>query len=113
MGFRENLKDELLFAGMKVKDLAVLSGVKKQTLDSYLRESSNTPSVENAVRIAKALDVTVEYLVTGTDSRSDSGLASLHPDTRILLKTLDTLPPESRRTVIRTALFLAEALTGK
>ncbi|MCL2804776.1 MAG: helix-turn-helix domain-containing protein [Treponema sp.] len=67
MGFRENLKAELAYSDMRVKELAALSGIKKQTIDSYLRENSYTPSVENAVSIARALGVSVEYLVTGEE----------------------------------------------
>jgi len=67
MGFRENLKAELAFVDMRVKELANLSGVKKQTIDSYLREDNYTPSVENAINIARVLGVSVEYLVTGEE----------------------------------------------
>jgi transcriptional regulator with XRE-family HTH domain len=70
MGFRENLKAELTYTDMKVKELAELSGVKKQTIDSYLRENSYTPSVETAVSIAQALGVSVEYLVTGKEKKT-------------------------------------------
>ena len=68
MGFRENLKIELTYADMRVKELAKLSGVKKQTIDSYLRENGYVPSVETAVKIARALGVSVEYLVTGDET---------------------------------------------
>jgi hypothetical protein len=37
MGFRENLKTELAYADMPVRELAALSGVKKQTIDSYAK----------------------------------------------------------------------------
>jgi len=67
MGFRENLKEQLSFSGMYVKELAELSGVKKQTIDSYLNTNGCVPSADTAVAIAKALGVTVEYLVTGKD----------------------------------------------
>jgi transcriptional regulator with XRE-family HTH domain len=72
MGFRENLKAELTYIDMKVKELAVLSGIKKSTIDSYLRENSYTPSVSAAVAIARALGVSVEYLVTGKDIKRKS-----------------------------------------
>ena len=65
MGFKENLKDQLNYSGMYVKELAALSGVKKQTIDSYLNVNSCMPSAEAAVAIARVLDVSVEYLVTG------------------------------------------------
>ena len=67
MGFKENLKDQLNFSGMYVKELAALSGVKKQTIDSYLNVNSCMPSAEAAVAIARVLDVSVEYLVTGQE----------------------------------------------
>ena len=67
MGFKENLKDELSFSGMYVKELASLSGVKKQTIDSYLNVHSCMPSADAAVAIAKVLGVSVEYLVTGKE----------------------------------------------
>jgi len=68
MGFRENLKAQLVYSDIRVKELAKLSGIKKSTIDSYLREDSYTPSVENAVSIARALGVSVEYLVTGKET---------------------------------------------
>jgi len=69
MGFRENLKEQLSFSGMYVKELAVLSGVKKQTIDSYLNTQNCMPSADIAVAIAKALGVSVEYLVTGMENK--------------------------------------------
>lgn len=67
MGFKENLKIELDYKGMKVKELSFISGVNKRTLDQYLSSAEKMPSAENAVKIAAALDVSVEYLVTGKD----------------------------------------------
>jgi len=67
MGFRENLKEELDFSGMYVKELAALSGVKKQTIDSYLKVNNCMPSADAAVAIAQVLGVSVEYLVTGKE----------------------------------------------
>lgn len=68
MGFRENLKDELKYQGILVKELAEKSGVPKGTIDHYLAEKNTAPIAENAVKIAQALNVTVEYLVTGKNS---------------------------------------------
>lgn len=65
MGFRENLKDELIYKGIQTKELATLTGISLNTLNHYLVQNAASPSVENAVKIAKALNVTVEYLVTG------------------------------------------------
>ena len=72
MGFKENLKEQLSFSGMYVKELAALSGVKKQTIDSYLSVQGCIPSADAAVAIAQALGVSVEYLVTGSETKQKS-----------------------------------------
>jgi transcriptional regulator with XRE-family HTH domain len=69
MGFRDNLKQELSFSGMLVKELAVVSGVQKRALDTYLlSENASMPPADTAVKIARALGVSVEYLVTGEET---------------------------------------------
>lgn len=67
MGFRENLKEELTFKDIQTKELAARTGISLNTLNHYLVQNSASPSVENAVKIASALGVSVEYLVTGMD----------------------------------------------
>jgi transcriptional regulator with XRE-family HTH domain len=74
MGFRENLKNELSYNSILVKELAFVSGVPRRTIDKYLTEHGSIPSAENAVKIAQALGVTVEYLVTG---RQGTGIAQI------------------------------------
>ena len=65
MGFRENLKSELTYQDILVKELAEKTGIPKRSLDNYLREKGSMPPADYAVLIAKALNTTVEYLVTG------------------------------------------------
>ncbi len=67
MGFRENLKDELTFKDIQTKELAAKTGISLNTLNHYLVQNSTSPSAENAVKIANALGVSVEYLVTGKE----------------------------------------------
>jgi transcriptional regulator with XRE-family HTH domain len=52
---------------MLVKELAERSGVSKHSLDNYLSVRGQLPSVEAAAKIAGALGVTVEYLVSGAE----------------------------------------------
>jgi len=68
MGFAENLKQELTYNGMLKKELAAAAGVHKRAIDTYVRTKASMPPADIAVKIAKALGVTVEYLVTGEDS---------------------------------------------
>jgi transcriptional regulator with XRE-family HTH domain len=89
MGFRENLKSELVYQGMLVKELARLSGISRHTLDNYLNVRGHIPSADIAVKIARALGVSVEYLVTGEEtSREKAGLdrepLALPEDSRLL-----------------------------
>ena len=67
MGFGENLKQELTYNGMLKKELSAASGVHKRSIDTYVRTRASMPPADTAVKIAKALGVTVEYLVTGED----------------------------------------------
>jgi len=68
MGFRENLKSELTYLDMPVKELAAKSGINKLTIDHWLSAKGKIPTLERGVKIAQALGVSVEYLVTGEDS---------------------------------------------
>lgn len=66
MSFAENLKELLDSKEIEVKELAHGTGISKNTLDNYLSGQKSIPNAENAVKIAKFLGTTVEYLVTGT-----------------------------------------------
>jgi len=68
MSFRENLKDELKYQDIRVKELAEKAGISKRVIDHYLAEKCTEPQAETAVKIAKVLGVSVEYLVTGFDN---------------------------------------------
>ncbi len=68
MQFRDNLKSELDFQDIKVKELAARTGISRRTIDQYLSSAAKMPSAENAVKIAQVLGVSVEYLVTGKPS---------------------------------------------
>jgi transcriptional regulator with XRE-family HTH domain len=106
MGFKENLKAELSYQGILVKELANLSGIKKHTIDNYLNTHNSIPSAEAAVRIARVLGVTVEYLVTGEEGGREKQTPVLVPDLRLLLKTAGELDEKHRR----IALALIRAL---
>ena len=77
MSFGENLKQELAYSGMLKKELAAKSGVHKRAIDTYVRTNSSMPPADSAVKIAKALGVTVEYLVTGENSSTPKEIGRL------------------------------------
>ena len=107
MGFRENLKSQLEYSGMLVKELAARSGVKKKTLDSYLGNRGYIPSVEAAVSIAKALGVSVEFLVTGKD-RGERPLSSLPLDLQEIVLVSGQLTAKDRFIILNLARLLKD-----
>ena len=113
MSFKENLKAELTYTGIHVKELAELSGIKKQTIDSYLRENNYTPSVVAAVNIARALGVSVEYLVDGKKTTDREISPSLKHELSLLLKHIEQLSKEDRKVVIDNALNLIKTFQGR
>jgi transcriptional regulator with XRE-family HTH domain len=108
MGFRENLKQEMAYLDMPVKQLAALSGVKPQTIASYLGARAKIPSALAAVQIAQALDVSVEYLVTGKESAARRKSPPLSPDMRNLLKIVVGLDATDRKIVVQVAAMLKD-----
>ena len=106
MGFKENLKAELSFSGMLVKELAARSGIKKKTIDSYMGTKCYTPSVENAVKIAKALGVSVEYMVTGMDTVKKLPRSSLPSDIQEIVLVTRQLNMKDRDVILNLARFL-------
>jgi len=98
MGFRENLKSELSFQGILVKELSSQTGIKKRTLDNYLREKGNLPSVDIAVKIAEALNVSVEFLVTGKERKSAlENTENYTADVRILAKKISKMNQNEKK----------------
>ena len=91
MGFKENLKDELKYQGMLVKELTDKTGIPKGTIDHYLAEKNTAPIAENAVKIAQALNVSVEYLVTGKESISNNEDIQYSSQVRLLTTKLSRM----------------------
>ena len=89
MGFRENLKDELKYQDIRVKELADRTGISKRAIDHYLAEKYTEPTAETAVKIAKELGVSVEYLVTGKNSDIPD---TIKPEIVNLIRDINHLP---------------------
>ena len=86
--FRHNLRNELDFQSLTVKELSAKTGIPKSTLDCYLGSRAVMPPADIAVRIAKALNVSVEFLVTGTKVIPEKDVSS--EEQNRLLKTIMT-----------------------
>jgi len=107
MSFRENLKSQLEYSGMLIKELAASSGVKKKTIESYLGSTTAyIPSAEAAVSIARALGVSVEYLVTGKDPAKNTSLSSLPKDIQDIALESKQLNSKDRYVVLNLVRLL-------
>ena len=82
MSFSENLRDILDFRGMQTKELAAKTEISKNTIDNYLSGQKSLPNIENGVKIAQALGVTVEYLVTGNTPTTVQNQPLIHEQPR-------------------------------
>ena len=100
MGFRENLKSELHYSGMLVKELADKTCLKKHTIDNYLSVRGRMPAADVAVRIARALGVSVEYLITGEETAQNKNTVLFSPEIRNMAHVLEKLNPDSRKIVM-------------
>ena len=71
MGFSENLRNELDYQGLQVKELSARTGISVNTLNKYRPGSSVVPTIDNALKIAQVLNVSLDYLATGSDARAE------------------------------------------
>jgi transcriptional regulator with XRE-family HTH domain len=99
--FRNTLREELDYQGLTVKELAYKSSVAKGALDSYLGKQASMPPADVAFRIASALGVTVEYLVSGEDGDNKKNQVFIsNPKKRLILKMFDELLPEDQKLML-------------
>ena len=109
--FRENLRNELDFKGLTVKELSAKTGIIKGTLDNYLGVRASIPPADIAVKIADALNVSVEYLVTGKEEKSKSpAFIQITPETKSILTDLDSIPQNIQKTIKNLIHQTAESL---
>lgn len=78
MRFEEKLRKEMLLKGYNQQKLARLSGVSDSEVSRILRGRSQ-PGLENALKLAKAVGVSLDYLADDTletDTSRDPALSS-------------------------------------
>jgi transcriptional regulator with XRE-family HTH domain len=97
MGFKENLKAELTYSGMLVKELAAKTGLKKHTIDNYLSVRGRMPAADVAVRIASVLGVSVEYLINGSEAANTKTPVYFSPEVRQMARIAEKLNPDYRK----------------
>ncbi|WP_428768312.1 helix-turn-helix transcriptional regulator [Treponema sp. HNW] len=92
-----------------------IPSLSKRTIDTYVSGRAVIPNAEVAVKLARALGTSVEYLVTGTECES-SHIQNADDMTKFkkykqLVREIDSLSPELRNSV--AALIHAAAKVSK
>jgi transcriptional regulator with XRE-family HTH domain len=112
MSFRDNLREALDFTGMEQKELAAKTGISLKTIESYVKKDSSVPSADKAFRIAQALGVTLEYLLSGKKSPKTS-LPAIPPQHKELLDTISKLNKTNYEVITTVAKTLINLQTKK
>jgi len=102
--FKTNLRAELDFLGLTVKELSAKTAIAQGTLNCYLGVRASMPPADIAVKIAGALGVTVEFLVTGQEAKKQSRL--FDSNIRSIIQVLTELGEKD----VETMLGLAKVL---
>jgi transcriptional regulator with XRE-family HTH domain len=102
--FKTNLRSELDYLGLTVKELSKKTGIAKGTLDCYLGVRASMPPADIAVKIADALGVTVEYLVKGKELKKQDKL--LNHNVRSVIQILTELGEKDIETVLALSKIL-------
>jgi len=102
--FKTNLRTELDFHDLTVKELSTKTGIPKGTLDCYLGVRASIPPADIAVKIANALGVTVEYLVNAQEIKKQEKLLS--HNIRSIIQILVELSEKDVETILALSKIL-------
>lgn len=107
MDFRCRLRLELERQGIHKKELAARLGISYSTLLSYIDARAVMPAADMAVRIARELGVTVEYLVSGFPAAD-----MCVPQSQALVNELSKLSPSEQKELISAFLSIIRLQTA-
>ena len=79
MSFNENLKEAMFCKNITSRRLSELTGIKIDTINSYLKTNGSIPPADKALKIASELEVSVNFLVNGFEKTVENSTASQNP----------------------------------
>lgn len=106
MGFKERLRDEIEYRGLLIKEVSSAVGISNSTFLSYIDARGVLPNVETAVKIAKYLGVSVEYLVDGEEVQKEKISAEskkIESGKKALIKSFEKLSPHDKQILVKIA----------
>ena len=106
MTFWENVDSELNFIGMERKELGQKAGFPESYISKGIARQS-CPSADLALKIADALNVPVEKLVTGID-RKTSAKDNISPEIKAMITKMNKFSPEEKQVIFDMVDVLAK-----
>ncbi len=103
MGFKERLRDEIEYRGLLVKEVSAAVGISNSTFLSYIDARGVLPNVETAVKIARYLGVSVEYLVGGDAKVPEKAKSAVNPAKKKLSESYDKLSAHDKKVLLKIA----------
>ena len=79
MSFNENLKEAMYCKNLTTAELAERTDINSGTISNYLKTKGSMPPADKALKLAQALDVSVDFLVNGFDSKTISTILQKSP----------------------------------
>ena len=110
--FTIRLQSEIDYIGLNRKEFAAKVGIKKRALDGYLGPQQSMPPADTAVKMAAALGLSVEYLVTGKEYKQKTDI-SKYLQFKDLLDDFAVLPAETLETLKQVIKTFADAQRKK
>jgi len=91
MSFKENLKEAMYCKNLTTVQLSALTDINSATISSYLKTKNSMPPVDKALKLAKVLDVSVDFLVNGFESKTESSIQQKSPFTLEVFKIAEKM----------------------
>ena len=102
MSFWENVDSELKFIGMERKELGRIAGFPESYISKGIARKS-CPSADLALKISKALNVSIEFLITGKEPSEASENQRLDPQIKQLITKLNHFTPKQKKVIFDMA----------
>ncbi len=107
MGFWKNVEEERIYQGLTRKELAFRANIAYQGIGLGI-ERDSMPGVDTAVKIARVLNVSLEYLLKDVDlttnlpaqdsesflEESVQSQANLYLKNKALIEAFESMPPQ-------------------
>ena len=101
------MRAQIEYVGLLDKEVAEKAGISKHAMDTYVGSRACMPSADVAVRLAKVLGVSVEWLVSGEES------SPVQNDIQILINYYSNLSKRDKKILISLAKNMTEEVENE